>query len=57
MPDITKCTNEGCPIRFECYRWRAKDSLQQSFQLFEYNEDAEGNISCEMIIKINDNEQ
>ena len=21
MPDITKCTNESCPLKESCYRW------------------------------------
>lgn len=51
MADITKCINGGCPIRFGCYRWRAKDSVTlQSVQEFQYHEDSDGEIYCDHLI-------
>lgn len=53
MPDISKCANESCPLRFECYRYRVADSVpQQSYTDFQYHEDSEGNASCENFISI-----
>lgn len=26
MPDITMCTGEGCPLKDECYRYKARPS-------------------------------
>lgn len=47
MPDFSKCANESCPLRFECYRYRAVDSVPiQSYTDFQYHEDAEGNANC-----------
>jgi hypothetical protein len=31
MPDITLCTGEGCPLKDECYRYKAKPSERQSY--------------------------
>jgi hypothetical protein len=37
MADITKCTNEACPIKRTCHRWIAPaDPLWQAYQRFEY---------------------
>ena len=36
MPDISLCVNTKCPLRGNCYRYRAiPDALAQSFALFE----------------------
>jgi hypothetical protein len=36
MPDITKCTNQDCPLSFSCYRFKCKPSeYHQSYQRFE----------------------
>lgn len=36
MADITKCLNDGCPVRNKCYRWTAQGSERQAVQLFDY---------------------
>jgi hypothetical protein len=35
MPDL--CTGENCPIKLECYRYRAKPIDKQDYALFHYN--------------------
>lgn len=39
MTDITKCDNEDCSIKHECYRWTAPASDYQSYADFEPDED------------------
>lgn len=36
MADITMCTCNGCPVKDECYRTRAKPDPYQSYANFEY---------------------
>lgn len=36
MPDITMCSSNGCPMKEECYRSRAKPDTLQSWSNFEY---------------------
>lgn len=31
MSDITMCTGEGCPMKDDCYRFKAKPSDLQSY--------------------------
>jgi len=31
MPDITKCSGEGCSLKKQCYRFTAKESKIQSY--------------------------
>jgi hypothetical protein len=31
MADITKCKGQNCPIKDQCYRYTAKDSIWQSY--------------------------
>lgn len=39
MADITKCTNEECPLRISCYRWTATNSeINQWYSKFEFFE-------------------
>lgn len=35
MSDITKCVNEGCPMRKTCWRWIAPGSERQAVAEFE----------------------
>lgn len=35
MPDITMCTNTDCPLRDQCYRFKAEPSMMQSYQRFD----------------------
>jgi hypothetical protein len=41
MSDITKCTNDECPIKEKCYRWTATWGMRQSVCCFEPEEDGE----------------
>lgn len=51
MADITKCTGEGCPIKLECYRYKAKDSDRQSYFVNPpYNHKQKG---CDMLWNYN----
>ena len=31
MPDITKCTGEGCPLKDKCYRFTCRPDYLQSY--------------------------
>ena len=35
MPDITKCMNEKCKIKNDCYRYTSEDSYRQSYARFD----------------------
>ena len=38
--DITMCTNKTCPLRKDCYRYRAvPDDMLQSYAGFKYDEE------------------
>ena len=51
MADITKCTNESCPLKDKCYRWIAQlDSLYQLSKKYEFIADDSG-IRCEYFYK------
>ena len=39
MNDICKCTNNLCPIRIDCYRYRAIGSQRQAYNCFKYDEE------------------
>lgn len=43
MPDITKCTNEECPLKETCYRYTVEPDEYQSYAKFEITK----NGSCE----------
>ena len=50
MPDITKCTGEGCEARVTCYRFLAKpDKHWQSY----FKEVPDTNGGCEYYISHN----
>ena len=39
MSDITKCTNDECPLRSECYRFTATNNdIQQWYAKFDFFE-------------------
>jgi hypothetical protein len=38
MADITKCANEHCPSKEQCYRYTAPDGVWQSFSFFKPDE-------------------
>lgn len=31
MPDISKCTGRGCPIKDSCYRYTVEPGFRQSY--------------------------
>ncbi|MDD4984097.1 MAG: hypothetical protein PHH82_04655 [Candidatus ainarchaeum sp.] len=38
MPDISKCTDEKCPSKQECYRWNSKPyEYGQSYGDFKHD--------------------
>ena len=48
MADITKCTNEDCPIKEDCFRWIAKPKEhRQSFQKFSFKIDKNKKANCD----------
>ena len=52
MSDITKCTNELCPIKHTCYRWTAPtDPLWQAYQRFDFGYCGNGAI-CDHYIPV-----
>jgi len=50
MPDISLCNNRECPLRAECYRYRAvPTSTVQTYTAFEV---PEGEDRCEFFMDI-----
>lgn len=48
MPDISMCKNSICPLKEQCYRFKAKPSdLNQAYMQFVFFVDHEGKVSCE----------
>jgi len=43
MTDITKCSNDKCPSKDDCYRFTAYERAQQSYAEFDFG----GGICCE----------
>lgn len=57
MADITKCTNQNCPIKGRCYRYTAKDdSKWQSYSYFEPYEH-NGRIKCDHYVVLLDSKE
>jgi hypothetical protein len=58
MPDITKCSDTSCPLRYTCYRYisNPNDIWQAYFTESPYNEDDD---TCDYYweIKIKDDEK
>lgn len=48
MPDITMCNNNKCPMRENCYRFKAEPSDYQSY--FRQSPDKDG--ECEYFWKL-----
>jgi hypothetical protein len=55
MPDISKCTNENCPLKTTCYRYTCKpDRWGQAYTEFEFKVDTaafEYSVSCDYYMK------
>lgn len=41
MLDITKCTNDNCPIKKDCYRYISPPETYQYYSDFKYNDGCE----------------
>lgn len=56
MADITKCTNDECPLRNECYRYTAaNDDIQQwysNFKFFEIEINEIVEYGCEYLLPL-----
>ena len=50
MPDITKCANKICPMRFNCWRQIAQDSIWQSYAEFDFEYDENNFARCEFFL-------
>ena len=47
MPDISMCMNQSCPLRMNCFRYRAKaNPFRQAFGSFTFTS-VEGGAECE----------
>ena len=53
MADITKCSNETCLFKKDCFRYTVKPHKNQSYQEFEFLTD--GNINLCSFFILNDN--
>ena len=54
MPDISKCKNEKCPIKENCYRWTAKaDEYWQTYSDFKHK----GKKGCDYFWNNKNNEK
>ncbi len=52
MPDITMCTNNGCPLKDRCYRFMAEPKEPwQSFCQFHPVIDQYLEASCDMFVQ------
>lgn len=52
MPDVSKCLNNRCPLKDDCYRWRSIPSgAKQEFINFHPKIDKDLEITCEYFIK------
>jgi hypothetical protein len=58
MSDITKCTNESCPLKEQCYRWTAPvEPMSQAYHHFMPTDWGTGVLACEHHIPIESDEQ
>ena len=56
MADITKCSNEKCLFKNDCFRYTVKASQNQSYQKFNPPIDSEFNLCDFFILNDNNNE-
>lgn len=50
MPDISKCSNEDCPLKESCYRYKVKPNpFRQAYTTYEPNKDGK---TCNHFIEI-----
>jgi hypothetical protein len=53
MADITKCTNDECPLRNGCYRFTAtNDDIQQWYAKFDFFEVELNEYGCEYLLPL-----
>ena len=51
MPDITKCTNNRCLKKSDCYRFTSVPSDgNQAFDIFAPDRNTEEDFSCDMMM-------
>jgi len=43
MPDISMCLNDKCPLKDNCYRFKAKPNDYQTYSSFKYEWNSESN--------------
>jgi hypothetical protein len=55
MPDLTLCNNQGCPLKDDCYRYRAlPNPKHQSYTRFEWMDKEMPSCDQFMCIRPND---
>lgn len=55
MADITKCSNNLCPIKDKCYRHEAISGVRQSYQHFNFHKNADGTTGCSHLYRFKNN--
>lgn len=53
MSDITKCVNNECPLKENCYRYKAVPDTIQSYADFQFNDDGSCDYFYDMQKKMN----
>ena len=52
MPDITKCTNNRCIAKQDCYRFTSPPSSEnQAVDIFVPDQNIEDGFRCDMMMK------
>jgi hypothetical protein len=54
MPDITMCSNNECPLKENCYRFKAIPSDWQSYSSFNPVKDNKYQYTCDHFMKIHE---
>jgi len=52
MPDISMCTNNECPLKETCYRFKAMPSHWQAYSSFTPIKDDKDQYTCDYFMKI-----
>lgn len=54
MADLTKCTNDTCPMKDKCYRFKSQsDTHNQSYQRFEwYTTEENDDAKCDFLMAV-----
>lgn len=51
MADITKCSNNKCKIKEQCYRYTAKDDYWQSYAEFSKDKKIKDKKECKNYLR------